>query len=132
MISPIAPDEFEETESRRIADLNANNLEVQEVAGEIVLKIEKGTNLREINGKEKIILKFKLTQYNPSTIHLPSATVQSVFKDDKKEYNKMTEQDQITGKFKNSKVRLNIPTGNMHLYQDGIICMVFKTALDDE
>ena len=84
------PDTFEENENRRIADLNADNPQVHEVAGEIVMKVEKGMNLQDINGKENIILKFKLTKYNPATIHLPTASVQSVFKDDKSEYNKIT------------------------------------------
>jgi hypothetical protein len=63
---------------------------------------------------------------------IPSATIQSVFNEDKNEYTKMTMQDQVTGKFKNSRVRLNIPKGNVNLYQDAIICMVFKTTIDDE
>lgn len=44
-LDSMSPDTFEETESSRIADLDAKNLQVKDIAGEIAIKIEKGENL---------------------------------------------------------------------------------------
>lgn len=97
-------DKLDEIEEKRVQDIKAGIIEEQKIGGELVLKIDKGVNLTNINGKEKFAFNIQVPRYGKDGELLPVPDAVQM---------KMI--DVETGKFK-TKVRLQIPNHNMVSY----------------
>lgn len=83
-LDPVDPDVFEHAETQRILDIVVQKLQVKEVAGELIVKVERGVGLPEVDGKPNFSLKFKWTKYNLAQLaKQPNANIHTIFKDDK-------------------------------------------------
>lgn len=98
----------------RVIEIMYNKQQINNIGGEIIVKIDSATNLPEVPGKPNFIIIFKLIKYNQENIvkkHI--SDINQIFKDDLKEYIQTPMYNEQKGTFKSSKQRINIPNENM-------------------
>lgn len=64
-------DQLDQMEEDRVQKILAETLEENMISGELILKIIKGNNLTEINGKEKFAFQVQMPRYDAKGKLLP-------------------------------------------------------------
>ena len=113
-LEAVSAADLQNIEELRKQKILAGTIEEQVIGGEISIKVDKGVNLAEINGKEMFAFAFEMPQYSKKAALIPTGM------------NVLTKmQNPETGKF-GMKVRLAIENKNLHMYSDALCIRIFK------